>query len=45
MDFGFPKYISEDFPGINATINAAVYKEGEPENIINRLKCVAGALI
>uniref|UniRef100_UPI001A9815B7 stromelysin-1-like n=1 Tax=Gasterosteus aculeatus aculeatus TaxID=481459 RepID=UPI001A9815B7 len=28
MDFGFPKYISEDFPGINATINAAVYKEG-----------------
>lgn len=29
MDFGYPKYISEDFPGINSTINAAVYKEGE----------------
>uniref|UniRef100_A0A8C2ZJE6 Matrix metallopeptidase 20b (enamelysin) n=1 Tax=Cyclopterus lumpus TaxID=8103 RepID=A0A8C2ZJE6_CYCLU len=28
MDFGYPKYISEDFPGVNATINAAVYKEG-----------------
>lgn len=29
MDFGYPKYISEDFPGINSTINAAVHKEGE----------------
>ncbi|KAF3847943.1 hypothetical protein F7725_020971 [Dissostichus mawsoni] len=28
MDFGYPKYISEDFPGVNTTINAAVYKEG-----------------
>uniref|UniRef100_A0A3B4UII6 Matrix metallopeptidase 20b (enamelysin) n=1 Tax=Seriola dumerili TaxID=41447 RepID=A0A3B4UII6_SERDU len=28
MDFGFPKYISEDFPGVNTTINAAVHKEG-----------------
>ncbi|XP_077467480.1 uncharacterized protein LOC144083466 [Stigmatopora argus] len=27
MDFGYPKYISEDFPGINSTINAAVHKE------------------
>uniref|UniRef100_A0A8C6KUL9 Matrix metallopeptidase 20b (enamelysin) n=1 Tax=Nothobranchius furzeri TaxID=105023 RepID=A0A8C6KUL9_NOTFU len=26
MDFGYPKYISEDFPGINSTINAAFYK-------------------
>lgn len=30
MDFGYPKYISEDFPGVNSTINAAVHKEGEP---------------
>ncbi|AWO99378.1 putative matrix metalloproteinase-20-like [Scophthalmus maximus] len=28
MDFGYPKYISEDFPGVNETINAAVHKEG-----------------
>uniref|UniRef100_A0A3Q3QP03 Peptidase metallopeptidase domain-containing protein n=1 Tax=Monopterus albus TaxID=43700 RepID=A0A3Q3QP03_MONAL len=28
MDFGYPKNISEGFPGVNATINAAVYKEG-----------------
>ncbi|XP_053278552.1 matrix metalloproteinase-20 [Pleuronectes platessa] len=28
MDFGYPKYINEDFPGINSTINAAVYKDG-----------------
>uniref|UniRef100_A0A8C4GM32 Peptidase metallopeptidase domain-containing protein n=1 Tax=Dicentrarchus labrax TaxID=13489 RepID=A0A8C4GM32_DICLA len=28
MDFGYPKYISEDFPGINTTINATVYKAG-----------------
>ncbi|XP_068440733.1 matrix metalloproteinase-20-like [Clinocottus analis] len=28
MDFGYPKYISEHFPGVNTTINAAVYKEG-----------------
>ncbi|XP_028275005.1 matrix metalloproteinase-20 [Parambassis ranga] len=28
MDFGYPKYISEDFPGVNTTINAAFYKEG-----------------
>ncbi|XP_032368218.1 matrix metalloproteinase-20 [Etheostoma spectabile] len=28
MDFGYPKYISEDFPGVNTTINAAVHKEG-----------------
>ncbi|XP_061683682.1 transforming growth factor beta regulator 1 [Syngnathoides biaculeatus] len=27
MDFGYPKYISEDFPGLNSTINAAVHKE------------------
>lgn len=31
MDFGYPKYISEDFAGINTTINAAIYKDGEPE--------------
>lgn len=29
MDFGYPKYISEDFPGVNATINAAFYKDSE----------------
>ncbi|XP_029963521.1 matrix metalloproteinase-20 [Salarias fasciatus] len=28
MDFGYPKYISEDFPGINTTVNAAFHKEG-----------------
>ncbi|KAM8904265.1 matrix metalloproteinase-20 [Spinachia spinachia] len=28
MDFGYPKYIGEDFPGINTTIDAAVHKEG-----------------
>ncbi|CAJ1065835.1 matrix metalloproteinase-20 [Xyrichtys novacula] len=28
MDFGYPKYISDDFPGVNTTINAAVHKEG-----------------
>nr|XP_057936493.1 transforming growth factor beta regulator 1 [Doryrhamphus excisus] len=28
MDFGYPKYIIEDFPGLNTTINAAVYNEG-----------------
>ncbi|XP_053176483.1 matrix metalloproteinase-20-like [Scomber japonicus] len=28
MDFGYPKYISEGFPGINSTINAAFHKEG-----------------
>ncbi|XP_016887343.2 matrix metalloproteinase-20 [Cynoglossus semilaevis] len=28
MDFGYPKYISEGFPGVNATINAAVHKDG-----------------
>ncbi|KAE8295522.1 Matrix metalloproteinase-20 [Larimichthys crocea] len=28
MDFGYPKYISEDFPGVNTTINAALHKEG-----------------
>ncbi|KAM8853366.1 uncharacterized protein mmp20b [Synchiropus picturatus] len=28
MDFGYPKYVTEDFPGINATINAAYYKDG-----------------
>ncbi|XP_067363858.1 matrix metalloproteinase-20-like [Channa argus] len=28
MDSGYPKSISEDFPGINGTINAAVHKEG-----------------
>ncbi|XP_036005607.1 matrix metalloproteinase-20 [Fundulus heteroclitus] len=26
MDFGYPRTISEDFPGVNATINAAFYK-------------------
>lgn len=29
MDLGYPKYISEDFPGLNTTINAAFYKDGE----------------
>uniref|UniRef100_UPI003AAD47D6 matrix metalloproteinase-20-like n=1 Tax=Centroberyx gerrardi TaxID=166262 RepID=UPI003AAD47D6 len=28
MDIGYPKYISEDFPGLNTTISAAVHKEG-----------------
>ncbi|KAF7657401.1 hypothetical protein LDENG_00027870 [Lucifuga dentata] len=28
MDIGYPKYISEDFPGLNTTINAAIHKEG-----------------
>ncbi|XP_029028165.1 matrix metalloproteinase-20-like [Betta splendens] len=28
MDFGYPKYISEDFPGVNTTINAAFHKDG-----------------
>ncbi|XP_054649941.1 matrilysin-like isoform X2 [Dunckerocampus dactyliophorus] len=28
MDFGYPKYIIEDFPGLNTTINAAFYHEG-----------------
>nr|XP_043887396.1 matrix metalloproteinase-20 [Solea senegalensis] len=27
MDFGYPKYISEDFPGVNSTINAALHKD------------------
>ncbi|XP_047451209.1 matrix metalloproteinase-20 [Mugil cephalus] len=27
MDFGYPKYISEDFPGVNTMINAAFYKD------------------
>uniref|UniRef100_A0A3B3V2X5 Matrix metallopeptidase 20b (enamelysin) n=1 Tax=Poecilia latipinna TaxID=48699 RepID=A0A3B3V2X5_9TELE len=26
MDFGYPRSISDDFPGINTTINAAFYK-------------------
>uniref|UniRef100_A0A3Q0T0A0 Matrix metallopeptidase 20b (enamelysin) n=1 Tax=Amphilophus citrinellus TaxID=61819 RepID=A0A3Q0T0A0_AMPCI len=29
MDFGYPKYISEGFPGLNSTINAAIHKDGE----------------
>lgn len=29
MDFGFPRSISDDFPGVNATINAAFYKRSE----------------
>lgn len=29
MDNGYPKYISDDFPGLNTTINAAIHKEGE----------------
>lgn len=29
MDIGYPKYISEDFPGLNTTINAAIHKEGK----------------
>ncbi|KAM9318642.1 stromelysin-1-like [Pholidichthys leucotaenia] len=28
MDLGYPQYISESFPGINSTINAAVHKDG-----------------
>uniref|UniRef100_A0A3Q0SR73 Matrix metallopeptidase 20b (enamelysin) n=1 Tax=Amphilophus citrinellus TaxID=61819 RepID=A0A3Q0SR73_AMPCI len=28
MDFGYPKYISEGFPGLNSTINAAIHKDG-----------------
>ena len=29
MDVGYPKYISEDFPGLNTTISAALHKDGE----------------
>lgn len=29
MDNGYPKYISDDFPGLNTTINAAIHKEGD----------------
>ncbi|KAJ3591132.1 hypothetical protein NHX12_009079 [Muraenolepis orangiensis] len=29
MDNGYPKYISDDFPGLNATIHAAIHKEEE----------------
>lgn len=29
MDFGFPRSIINDFPGVNSTINAAFYKSGE----------------
>lgn len=32
MDFGYPRFISEGFPGLNSTINAALHKDGE-ENI------------
>lgn len=39
MDFGYPKYISEDFPGINSTINAAVHKEGEQHCAITARMC------
>ncbi|KAK6296596.1 hypothetical protein J4Q44_G00327380 [Coregonus suidteri] len=28
MDAGYPQYISDDFPGLNTTIDAAVYKDG-----------------
>lgn len=37
MDFGFPKYIYEDFPGLNTTetINAAFHKAGKPTSVIN----------
>ncbi|XP_029923813.1 matrix metalloproteinase-20 [Myripristis murdjan] len=28
MDIGYPKLISEDFPGLNTTISAAIHKEG-----------------
>lgn len=31
MDFGYPKYICEDFPGVNTTINAAFHKDGESD--------------
>lgn len=39
MDFGYPKYISEDFPGINSTINAAVHKEGKQHHVITARMC------
>lgn len=29
MDFGYPRSVIEDFPGVNSTINAAFYKGGE----------------
>lgn len=29
MDFGYPKYTSDNFPGVNATIDSALYKDGE----------------
>lgn len=28
MENLFPKYIKDDFPGINMTVNAAVFKDG-----------------
>nr|XP_013765850.1 PREDICTED: matrix metalloproteinase-20-like [Pundamilia nyererei] len=28
MDFGYPRFISEGFPGLNSTINAALHKDG-----------------
>lgn len=33
MDFGYPKYISDGFPGVNATINAAVHKDGKKASL------------
>uniref|UniRef100_A0A4W5RAS7 Matrix metallopeptidase 20b (enamelysin) n=1 Tax=Hucho hucho TaxID=62062 RepID=A0A4W5RAS7_9TELE len=29
MDAGYPQYITDDFPGLNTTIDAAVYKDGK----------------
>lgn len=29
MDIGYPQYISDDFPGVDGNINAAVHKDGK----------------
>lgn len=39
MDFGFPKYISEDFPGIDSAINAAVHRDGKQHSAITAYMC------
>ncbi|KAM7413464.1 hypothetical protein PAMA_020722 [Pampus argenteus] len=38
MDSGYPKYISEGFPGLNTTINAAIHKEGHKYWVVQQLK-------
>uniref|UniRef100_A0A8C6T5U9 Matrix metallopeptidase 20b (enamelysin) n=1 Tax=Neogobius melanostomus TaxID=47308 RepID=A0A8C6T5U9_9GOBI len=46
MDFGYPKYIYEDFPGLNTTetMNAAFHKEGKAASVLSiRIFCTAAA--